>query len=149
MRGMKGLISGPVSGLTRQMLHSLMSQTPSIALLHVDEARSHQVLFPGFGHEVPAKGINASYAIRLARHTGACLVPVTLSRDADCPTRFELRALLVWDLANDARDDLTVLNDMSRLFEAEILKDPSKWLNIYHRRPTTDRRTSEPTDGQP
>jgi hypothetical protein len=38
-------------------------------------------------------------------------------------------------MARDARDDPTVIEDMSRLFEAEILKDPSKWLNIYHRRP--------------
>jgi lauroyl/myristoyl acyltransferase len=149
MRGMKGLISGPVRGLTRQMLHTLTSETPSIAVLHVDEARNHQVLFPGFGREVPCKGLNASYAIRLARHTGACLVPVSLSREADCPTRFYLKTLSVWDLASDTRDDLTVLKDMSKLFEAEILKDPSKWLNIYHRRPATDSNILELRDEQP
>lgn len=136
MKGMAGLISGPAHGLARGMLRALTEHWPSIALLHVDEARNHQVAFPGFGVTLPEKGLNAHYAIRLARRSGACLVPVALTRDADCPTRFCLRALAVWDLAQDARDDRAVLTAMSAIFEQEILKDPSRWLNIYHRRPT-------------
>jgi len=135
MRGMQGLISGRATGLARQMLDSLLRERPSIALLHVDEASGHQVVFPGFGRHLPQKGSNAGYAVRLARSAGACLVPVSLSRDPGCPTRFHLRTLSVWDMLTDPRDNQHVLEDMSRLFEQEILKDPSNWLNIYHRRP--------------
>lgn len=143
MQGMAGVVSGPMQGLARDVLKGLTQEVPSIALLHVDEARHHQIHFPGFGADLPNKGINATHAIRLARRAGAFLVPVLLTRDKACPTRFTLRALSVWDLATDARTNEAVCWDMSHLFEQEIVKDPAAWLNIYHRRPGAVTRPSE------
>ncbi len=154
MRGISGLISGPAPGLARQMIEGLSERPPSIVLMHVDEARAHQVAFPQFGRAATdpdsgpdsgpnnsrgtGKGNNASYAVRMARRTAACLVPVAITRNPLSPTRFELRALSVWDLATDDRTNQAVLHDMSALFEAEILKDPAQWLNLYHRRPSAN-----------
>lgn len=135
MQGMAGVVSGPVQGLARQMLEGLIKRAPSIALLHVDEARHHQVPFPSFGAALPTKAINAVYAVRLARRTNAYLAAVVLTREDACPTRFRLRVLSAWDMVEQSQSNPEICQNMSQLFEQEISKDPANWLNLYHRRP--------------
>lgn len=117
------------------MMRSLGDEAPSMVLMHVDEARAKQVWFPGFNAPVPEKGLNASYAIRLARGARACLVPIATIRDPACPTRFTLRAITCWDMATDERSDRAVLEDLNQLYQAQILQEPAQWLHLYHRRP--------------
>lgn len=145
LRSMPGYIQAPDTGLARRIVREL-THPPTMVMLHVDEARDHQVAFPCFdscfaspsANPLPSKGINAQYAVRLARRAGACLVPLTLARNPKKPTHFSVHVLACWDMATESHDDKAVLQTMSELFETEILKDPSKWLNIYHRRPHSD-----------
>lgn len=148
MQGMAGVVSGPMQGLARDMLRGLTQEAPSIALLHVDEARHHQIHFPGFGDDLPTKGINATHAIRLARRAGAVLVPVLLSRDKSCPTRFTLNVISVWDMATETRTNEAVCHEMSQMFEQAIVNDPAAWLNLYHRRPSAMRDMSHLSESE-
>lgn len=148
MQGMAGVVSGPMQGLARDMLRGLTQEAPSIALLHVDEARHHQIHFPGFGDDVPTKGINATLAIRLARRAGAVLVPVLLSREKSCPTRFTLNVISVWDMATETRTNEAVCHEMSQMFEQAIVNDPAAWLNLYHRRPSAMRDMSHLSESE-
>ena len=135
MRGLKGMVSGPLPGLARQIVKALLTRPPSVVLLHVDEARGEQVWFPLFGKTPPSKGLNAWHAVRIARRARACLVPMVLRRDCTEPTRFSVEVLDVWDPVASELDDQAVFDQMNNLFEAVIREQPANWLNLYHRRP--------------
>lgn len=138
LREMAGQIEAPHAGQARRALTELQNP-PAMLMLHVDEARAHQVPFPPFGQNEHAssKGTNAAYAVRFARKAGACLVPVVMQRQPEDPLRFEVRTLAVWDMAQTAQSDAQVLAAMAQAFESVILQEPGRWLNLYHRRPIT------------
>lgn len=131
---MRGHVQAPDTGLVRRIVQEL-DNPPVMVVLHVDEARGHQVAFPIFDRPLPTKGNNARYAVRLAKRSRASLVPLVITRNVKNPTHFTVRVLACWDMTSDTHEEDAVLMSMSQLFEQEILKDPSKWLNIYHRRP--------------
>ena len=134
IRDLPGHIQPPNRGLAKRAL-TCLQQPLGMLMLHIDEARAKQVPFPAFGRPLPAKGLNAHYAVRFARSAGACLVPVVMHRDPGRPTHFTARVLAVWDMASEAQSDHEVLSRMDKAFEDEIASNPSTWLNIYHRRP--------------
>lgn len=136
LQGRAGRIGPPHDGLPRRLIQFL-EDSPSALVLHIDEARQQNVRFPAFGRQLPAKGLNAHYAVRFARSASACLVPVVMHRTPDRSTHFTARVLAVWDMANEAESDHEVLTRMEKVFGCEVASNPSTWLNIYHRRPIT------------
>jgi len=132
----QGWVTGPRTGLARQMLKELLNP-PSLLLLHIDESRKHQVHCPSFDRDLP-QGINLRYAVKLALRTKACLVPVYLLRDPDAPAHFTVHTIRVMDFNSVAVDEQDAIQTIDQDFEQIVRRYPERWLQIYHARLGSD-----------
>lgn len=132
----QGWVTGPRTGLARQMLRELL-HPPSLLLLHIDESRKHQVHCPSFGRVLP-QGINLRYAVKLAMRTKACLVPVYLLRDPDAPAHFTVHTIRVMDFNSIAVDEQDAIQTIDQDFEQIVRRYPERWLQMYHARLRSD-----------
>ncbi len=128
----KGWVTGPRSGLARQMLRELL-HPPSLLLLHVDESRKHQVHCPGFGRDLP-QGINLRYAVKLAMRAQACLVPVYMLRDPVNPARLIVHTIRVMDFNKIGYQEQEAIQILDQDFEQIVRQHPERWLQLYHAR---------------
>jgi lauroyl/myristoyl acyltransferase len=119
------------SNLARKVLYAL-HHPPSLVLLHIDEAKHHQIHFPTFGRPLP-KESNLRYAIRFAQLSGACLVPILLTRSQPDALQFELHVLNVFDLAKPVSTEM-LINQVDTLFTQAVKQTPEQWLSLYHLR---------------
>ena len=130
--GQKGWVTGPRTGLAKQMLKELL-HPPSLLLLHVDESRKHQVHCPGFGRDLP-QGINLRYAVKLAMRAQACLVPVYMLRDPVLPARFTVHTIRVMDFNKTRYQEQEAIQTLDQDFEQAVRQHPEHWLQLYHAR---------------
>ena len=128
----QGWVTGPKTGLARQMLKELL-HPPSLLLLHVDESRKHQVHCPSFGRDLP-QGINLRYAVKLAMRAKACLVPVYLLRVPDAPTHFTVHTIRVMDFNSVTYQEQHAIQTINQDFELIVRRYPERWLQMYHAR---------------
>lgn len=127
-------LGGDSSTIAKQVLQALR-QPPSLVLLHIDEAKHHQVAFPTFGRKLP-KESNLRFAIRFATLSGACLVPVLLIRPLSERLQFELSVLNVFDLAEPEKltTHETLINQIDALYTDAVKQTPEQWLSFYNLR---------------
>ena len=123
--------------LGRQMVRELQ-RPPACMLLHIDEARHHQVFVPSFGRPIP-KDTNLIQAVRLARLAGAHIVPLVLMREGDDSMRFTVQVLDVIDIKGGTVDDVSVVdasvvNHVDQLMTEVVRQHPDQWLQMYHLR---------------
>jgi len=100
-------------------------------LLHLDEARGRQVRFPVFGAAPPSHG-NLRLALRLARLTGALLVPAHLSRRR-AGAHFFLHLAAPLDLSDPAcaMDDAQAARRLDEHFSAVVRRHLDDWQQLY------------------
>lgn len=118
--------------LARRMVGELRNP-PSCILLHIDEARHHQVQVPTFGRDLP-KNANLRQAVRLAHLAGACLVPLVVTREPEDTVSFRARVLDVMDtrVAEFSVED--AIEKIDGLMLRVTRGTPSQWLQLYHLR---------------
>jgi len=132
----QGWIEAPNPGVAKRALLTL-KQGPSTLVLHVDEARQHQVHVPSFGRPLSAKGTNIHYAVRFAKRSGACLAVLNMRRNADRPTHFDVCPLLIHDMSlpnHQTTPDSTIITAIDQALAQQIQSDPATWLQLYHLR---------------
>jgi len=143
----RGWVLKGTQKLTFRILREL-KKPPSSVLFHIDEAKHHQVYCPTFGRHLPNQS-NLQHAVRLAKLSGACLVPILLKRQSVQTVRFSLEVLDVFDMSKgdilmtdtsttDASTadfyEINVIKSVDMLMEQAVLKAPEQWLSLYHLR---------------
>lgn len=131
-----GWIEAPSPGIAKRALSTLLNG-PATLVLHIDEARQHQVHVPSFGRPLAVKGTNIHYAVRFAKRSGAILVALSMRRDDDRPTHFHVKPLFTRDMAvanHQKAPDATCIVDIDEAFATHIKKHPASWLQLYHLR---------------
>lgn len=127
-----GWVLSGTRNLARQMVEELRNP-PACTLLHIDEARQHQVHLPTFGRGLP-KQANLTQAVRLAHLAGACLVPLVVMRQGMGIPAFTVHVLDVLDTkATTFRIEDTIIN-IDKLMENVVRESPAQWLQLYHLR---------------
>lgn len=127
-----GWVLSGTRNLARQMVDEL-GHPPACTLIHIDEARQHQVHVPLFGRPLP-KQSNLNQAVRLAYLAGACLVPLIVIRKMAGKPTFKVRVLDVVDpLATQLNAEDTILQ-VNKLMEKVVTESPGQWLQLYHLR---------------
>jgi lauroyl/myristoyl acyltransferase len=136
----KGWVLEGHQALARTMLRELM-KPPACVLLHIDEARHHQVWVPSFGRSIPDE-CNLSHAVRLARLSRACLVPMVAVRRTTDAVQFDVHVLDLIDRRDPAIDDAQAMRTIDRVMEQAVRRWPEQWLSLYHLRMTDSESVS-------
>lgn len=128
--GMDVQILHPSISAARQLLRHLRAPRQSI-LLHLDEARGQQIHFPVFGGPLPHGG-NLTLALRLARLSGALLVPVHLRRRLE-GAHFMLHLGTPMDLSDPGATltDDEAARQLDEYFSAVVRRHLDDWQQLY------------------
>ena len=115
----------PGTGAARKALRELRRDHAAVFLL-LDERRDRQVWFPFLGRTLPPSG-NLSVALRLARLSGAAILPFLFERTA--ATRFRVH----WHppLQIDQMGEDAVVAELDRWFGAAALRHADQWLGLH------------------
>lgn len=127
-----GWVLSGTRNLARQMVEELR-KPPACILLHIDEARQHQVHVPTFGRTLP-KQVNLNQAVRLAQLAGACLVPLIVVRNATDRVGFVVRVLSVIDTREKQFRPESAIAGIDSDMHSIVAASPARWLQIYHLR---------------
>lgn len=120
-------------GAARAVLTHLMRKDRAALYILADERRDRQVWFPTFGRALPPSG-NLSIALRLARKTGARLLPFYLARTHG--PHFRLR----WHPPLDPRgqDDGEIMARLDGFLGPACIAHADQWLALHDMDLTAD-----------
>ncbi|WP_319567969.1 lysophospholipid acyltransferase family protein [Cohaesibacter marisflavi] len=108
-------------------LHRILAANEACGLFYVDDVRENQIHLPLFGRPTPTKG-NAVAAIKLAKATGATLIPVFMIRTQGA--NYQLTFLPPIEQANSgdrAADIETTIKRINGAIEPIILEHIDQW----------------------
>jgi len=97
-------------------------------VIAMDGIQHNQVLVPKFGRNLPPITTNTAFAVRLARHYDAVIIPLWCERLPQ--TQFTLRVSEPLTIIDDA-DAERALEDLDKRLEGWILDKPEQWFYLH------------------
>lgn len=115
----------PGEGAARRILRHLAKEDRALAYMLLDERRDRQVTFPTFGRPLGPQG-NASIALRMAKASGARIMPLYLVRTGG--THFTLKWHQPFDPAE--MDQAAIFAALDQFLGAAARAHLDQWLGL-------------------